>query len=290
MDYYSTLGVSKNASDKELKQAYKKASMQHHPDRGGDENKFKEINEAYSTLKDPHKRGMYDHQQTAGQGGFNFNQQNQSGFEEAMRQANAQYGNNPFAGTQFEHHFQHGFGQQQQTPRNQDIHVRAVVDLQDVLTGKNLIVQYKLQTGRTETVTVDIPKGAKHGDTIQYQGLGDEGHPRYPRGNLLVRVQVSKDKYWQRDQDNLFIKKVINVFDLLLGCVIIITTLDKKQLELKIPQGTKPGAKFSIPGYGLPNMQTHQRGNMYVAIDVEVPLITDVNTLSKIQHIKNEIQ
>jgi DnaJ-class molecular chaperone len=56
MDYYSTLGVSKNASDKELKQAYKKASMQHHPDRGGDENKFKEINEAYSTLKDPQKR------------------------------------------------------------------------------------------------------------------------------------------------------------------------------------------------------------------------------------------
>ena len=205
MDYYSTLGVSKSASDKELKQAYKKASMQHHPDRGGDENKFKEINEAYSTLKDPHKRGMYDHQQTAGQGGFGFNQQNRSGFEEAMRQANAQYGNNPFAGTQFEHHFQHGFGQQQQTPRNQDIHVRAVVDL-------------------------------------------------------------------------------------LLGCVIIITTLDKKQLELKIPQGTKPGAKFSIPGYGLPNMQTHQRGNMYVAIDVEIPLITDVNTLNKIQHIKNEIQ
>src|SRR6056300_2014206 len=108
MDYYSTLGVSKNASDKELKQAYKKASMQHHPDRGGDEAKFKQINEAYSTLKDPQKRGMYDHQQNGGGQAFNFNT---GGFEEAMRQANAQYGNM----------FGQGFANR--TPRNQDIHV-----------------------------------------------------------------------------------------------------------------------------------------------------------------------
>ena len=76
-----------------------------------------------------------------------------------------------------------------------------------------------------------------------------------------VQIRVIKNRSWQRDQDNLITKKPINVFDLLLGCVIIITTLDNKKLELKIPQGTKPGAKFSIPGYGLPNMQTRQRGN-----------------------------
>jgi molecular chaperone DnaJ len=105
-----------------------------------------------------------------------------------------------------------------------------------------------------------------------------------------VRIQVSKDKNWQRDGDNLITKKVINVFDLLLGCVIIITTLDNKQLELKIPQGTKPGAKFSIPRYGLPNMQTQQRGNMYVTIDTEIPLITDAAVLDKIQQLKTEIQ
>tara|TARA_B110000114_G_scaffold35275_1_gene36612 strand:- start:215 stop:532 length:318 start_codon:yes stop_codon:yes gene_type:complete len=105
-----------------------------------------------------------------------------------------------------------------------------------------------------------------------------------------VRVQVSKDKHWQRDGENLITKKVINVFDLLLGCVIIITTLDNKKLELKIPQGTKPGAKFSIPGYGFPNMQTQQRGNMYVTINTEIPLITDSAVLGKIQQLKNEIK
>jgi molecular chaperone DnaJ len=135
-----------------------------------------------------------------------------------------------------------------------------------------------------------VPAGAKHGDTIQYQGLGDEGHPRYPRGNLLVRIHVSKTKNWERDQDNLITKKTVNVFDLLTGCVIIITTLDNKQLELKIPQGTKPGVKFSIPGYGLPNMQNGRRGVMFISIDADVPKITDVDVLNRIQQIKNEIQ
>ena len=274
MDYYSILGVTRNASPQDIKKAYKKASMIHHPDRGGNQDEFVKVQQAYEVLSNSDKRNAYDHPQQANPFG------------------GQQQGQNPFAGTPFEHHFQHGFGQpqQRQTPRNQDINVRAVINLRDVLTGKSLIVQYNLQTGRTETVTVEVPPGAKHGDTIQYHGLGDEGHSRYPRGNLLVRVQVSKDKHWQRDGENLITKKVINVFDLLLGCVIIITTLDNKKLELKIPQGTKPGAKFSIPGYGLPNMQTRQRGNMYITIDAEMPIITDVDILDKIHQLKTEIK
>jgi DnaJ-class molecular chaperone len=271
MDYYNILGVARDASPEQIKKAYRKLAMTHHPDRGGDHTQFANINSAYDTLSNSDKRNAYDHPHQANPFG------------------GQQQGQNPFAGTPFEHHFQHGFGQQQQTPRNKDITVRAVIDLRDTLTGKSLIVQYQLQTGRTETVTVEIPPGAKHGDTIQYQGLGDEGHPRYPRGNLLVRIQVSKVKNWERENDNLITKKVINVFDLLLGCVIIITTLDNKKLELKIPQGTKPGAKFSIPGYGLPNMQTRHRGVLFVEIAIEIPIITDPAILVKIQQLKNEI-
>ena len=271
MDYYNILGVARDASPEQIKKAYRKLAMTHHPDRGGDHTQFANINSAYDTLSNSDKRNAYDHPHQANPFG------------------GQQQGQNPFAGTPFEHHFQHGFGQQQQTPRNKDITVRAVIDLSDTLTGKSLIVQYQLQTGRTETVTVEIPPGAKHGDTIQYQGLGDEGHPRYPRGNLLVRIQVSKVKNWERENDNLITKKVINVFDLLLGCVIIITTLDNKKLELKIPQGTKPGAKFSIPGYGLPNMQTRHRGVLFVEIAIEIPIITDPAILVKIQQLKNEI-
>jgi DnaJ-class molecular chaperone len=274
MDYYSILGIPRTASPEEIKKAYRKLAMANHPDRtGGDDTKFKQISEAYEILSNSDKRDAYDHPHDP----FQQNQQRHGH-------------HNPFGGTPFEHMFGQGFAQQRQTPRNRDITLQANISLADVLTGKNLIIQYQLSSGKLETVTVDVPAGAKHGDTIQYEGLGDNGHPRYPRGNLHVRIKVSKTKNWERDQDNLFTKKVVNVFDLLLGCVIIITTLDDKQLELKIPQGTKPGIKFSIPGYGLPNMHTRRRGIMFVTIDTEMPKITDQNVLDKIQQIKNEIQ
>lgn len=274
MDYYSILGVQKNASDKDLKSAYKKASMQHHPDRGGDEAKFKQINEAYSTLKDPQKRGMYDHQQNGGGQAFNFNT---GGFEEAMRQANAQYGNM----------FGQGFANR--TPRNQDIHVRADITLADVITGKSVVIQYRTQTGRIETVTVDIPRGAKHGDTVRYQGLGDDGHPRYPRGDLHVKINVKKIRNWERDKDNLITKNVINVFDLLLGCVIIVKTLEGKQVKVTIPKGTRIGQVFSVPGYGVPNLQTGRRGNLYVEVDANIPVINDEVILRELTNLKNKI-
>ena len=275
MDYYSILGVNRNATPEEIKKAYRKLAMQHHPDRGGDHNKFAQINSAYEVLSNSDKKNAYDNPQPQG---FNFNS------------GHFNNGGNPFGGTPFEHMFGQGFNQQRHTPRNRDITVQADISLIDVLTGKNLIIQYHLSSGRIETVTVDVPPGAKHGDTIQYQGLGDEGNPRFPRGNLQVRIRVNKTKNWDRDQDNLFTKKVVNIFDLLLGCVIIIETIDDKHLELKIPQGTKPGIKFSIPGYGLPNMQTGKRGIMFITIDAEIPKITDDAILDRIKQLKNEIQ
>ena len=270
MDYYSILGVARNASPEEIKKSYKRLSMKHHPDRGGNNDDFIKVQQAYEVLSNSDKRDAYDHPHQANP----FSNQRQ----------------NPFGnGHPFEHMFNQGFAQQRQTPRNRDITLAAKIKLEDVLTGKNLIMQYQLSTGRLETVNIDVPAGAKHGDTIQYEGLGDEGHPRFPRGNLQVRITVSKKKNWERDNDNLITKKRINVFDLLLGCVIIITTLDNKRLEIKVPQGTRSGAKFSIPGYGLPNMQTNKRGILFVEIDAEIPVINDTAILDKIQQLKNDL-
>ena len=274
MDYYSILGVTKTASPEEIKKAYRKLAMQHHPDRtGGDDTRFKQINEAYDVLSNSDKRSVYDNPSP----NFNFNSQ------DIHRQQN------PFAGTPFDHIFGQGFAQQRQTPRNRDITLPANIDLKDVLTGKTLVIQYQLSTGRLETVTVDIPAGAKHGDTIQYEGLGDEGHPRYPRGNLLVRISVSKHKHWSRDGDNLIIKRTVNVFDFLTGGVIIVNTLDGKQLELKIPKGTKIGTTFSVPNYGLPNLRSGQKGKLFVTVDATVPVINDDALLNKIEEIKKEL-
>ena len=268
MDCYTTLGVGRNATPEEIKKAYRKLAMQHHPDRGGDQEQFKRVTEAYDILSSSDKKAAYDNPNP----GFNFNSQHFNGQQ------------NPF-----DHIFGQGFAQRQ-TPRNRDITIQASIDFKDILTGKSLIIQYQLSTGRLETVTVDVPAGAKHSDTVRYQGLGDEGHPRYPRGDLHVRIKVDKIKGWERDQDNLITKKVINVFDFLLGGVIIIETLENKSLELKITQGTKPGTVFNIAGYGVPNLQTGKRGNLYVTVDADVPKITDSNLLNRIQQLNKEIK
>ena len=259
MDYYNILGVARNASTGEIRKAYKRASMQHHPDRGGNSDEFIKVQQAYDTLSDNHKRQAYDnpHPQGFGPNGF----QGMGGFEEAMRQANAQYGGgNPFAGTPF----QDIFGNQQhphqsRTPRNRDITLEATIELGDVLTGKNLIIQYALSNGKLETVNVEVPAGARENDTIKYQGLGDNGDPRFPRGDLHIKIRIYKHRSWARDGDNLIAKMGTNLFDFLTGGVIIVKTLDNKEIKVNIPQGTHPGQVFNIPGYGVPNLRTGKR-------------------------------
>jgi curved DNA-binding protein len=279
MDYYQILGVSKNADPKQIKQAYKKASMKHHPDRGGNHDEFVKVQQAYETLSNSDKKAAYDNPQP------NFNQQ--SGFEEAMRQANAQYGNNPFAGTPFADMF--NFNNRQRTPRNQDVNINASVTISDILTGKSLVARYTLNSGKQETVTLDIPPGAKHGDTIKYQGLGNDGLGHFPRGDLNVKVLLKKQANWERDNDNLITKKTVNVFDLLLGCVIIIHTLDDRKVKLTIPKGTQPGQTFSIPGYGVPNIKNGRRGNLYVVIETKIPNIEEENIIQSISLLRNQL-
>ena len=267
MDYYSILGVNRNASPEEIKRAYRKQAMATHPDRGGDENKFKRVTEAYEVLSNSDKRSAYDRPNPE----FNFNSQDFA------------HGN-PFGGTPFE-----GMFRQRQTPRNRDIQIPVNVSLTDIITGNRLAVNYQLSTGRIETVTIDIPPGAKHGDQICYEGLGDEGNRNYPRGRLLVHIKVQKNRNWERDGDNLITKKMVNVFDFLTGGVIIITTLENKNVKLNIPPGTKPGTTFSITGYGIPNINTSKRGNIYVRLEAEIPKINDSRLLEEIAALKKKI-
>lgn len=272
MNYYELLGVSKTATPEEIKQAYKKKVKENHPDRGGDEEAFKKITEAYEILSNSDKRSAYDNPNP----GFSFNSRDFSqGFNP--------FGNNPFGDI-----FNQQFGTPR-TPRNRDITLAASIDLADCITGKSFIMQYKLNGGRLETVTVDIPPGAKHGDTIRYQGLGDDGHTGYPRGDLLVRIKINKNKHWARDGNNLITRKSINVFDLMLGCAIIVLTLDNKKVQLKIPKGTRSGQIFSITGYGVPDINTGQRGNLYVEIEAEIPKIDDDAIIKQIENVRNKL-
>jgi DnaJ-class molecular chaperone len=265
MDHYSTLGVPRTASPEEIKIAYRKLAMKHHPDRGGDHNTIAKINEAYETLSDPAKKQNYDVPQHQG---FNFN-------------SSQFHGGNPFEDV-FSQFGMRGM------PRNKDLTLLARVDLKDVLIGKNLVASYRLSTGKQETVEIDVPAGARDGDTVRYTGLGDDGNPRFPRGDLYVKIKVDNVKDWRREDNNLYTKKQVNLFDILLGCAILIETLDDRTVQLTIPKGTKPGTTFSITDYGIPDLHTRRKGNMFVQIEPIIPDMTNTVLYSKLQEL-NEL-
>ena len=271
MDYYERLGVSRNASQEELKKAYKKASMQHHPDRGGDESKFKEINEAYSTLKDPQKRQEYDNPQP-------------QGFAQG-------FGPNGFEGMGgFEDLFSNfGFnvrGRQQQ--RNPDITIAARITLDEAFVGKNMIASYRLRTGKEEVVEIKVPRGAQNGNTIRYQGFGEEGMAG-PRGDLYVKIQVVPHKTFGVDGINLHCRANTNIFDFIIGGHIYLDTLDGGKVKVNIPAGTAPGTKFSIQGYGMPDLRTGRQGNLYVQIGASVPKNLSQDEIIMLQKLRKRL-
>jgi curved DNA-binding protein len=268
MDHYNTLGVNHTTQPDEIKKAYRKLASKHHPDKGGDPEQFKKIQEAYETLSDPDKKYQYDNPM-----------QNQFGG-----------GQNPFgnAGFDFNDIFGGGF-QQRRQPKNRDISIGTRITLEESLKGKSLIATYRLNSGKEERINIDVPRGARHGDTIKFGGFGDDYDKRFPRGDLLVKIQIEKHPVWTRDGDDLFCQKSINVFDFLLGNVIIIKTLDNKTLQIKLPKGTQVGQNFSINGHGMPNVRTGRRGNAYVRVMADIPNITDNELLTQIEELKNGI-
>jgi curved DNA-binding protein len=258
MDYYSILGVPKNASQDDIRKAYKKQSMQHHPDRGGDEAKFKQVNEAYQILKDPTKRHQYDNPQPQ----YNQQRWHTGNFDDLFRR---------------------------QPPRNRDITIAAKIELKDVFNGKSLVANYRLNTGRIETVTIDIPIGARDNDTIRFKGLGDDSFPG-PRGNLLVKVQIQDHKEFARDGQTLYQEIKVNALDMITGVVHNITTLDEKNLSIKIPPGTQANTKFKIPGYGLPRLHNpDSKGDLFIIVSPYIPKIQDTGIIKKLRKIKNSI-
>ena len=156
MDYYESLGVNRNASAKEIKSAFRKKAAEHHPDKGGDPNQFKQINEAYQTLSDSNKRQMYDQ--------FGTSDPQQANMNRGGTQFHFNMGGNGFEEV-FSSFFGDGFGdpfqRRQRQMRNQDITIAADITLHDIVNGKELIATFRLPSGKEQTVTIKVPKGVR---------------------------------------------------------------------------------------------------------------------------------
>lgn len=270
MDYYSILGVSKTASQEEIKKAYRKLAMKHHPDRGGDAEISAKINEAYTVLGDPKKRAEYDNPQPE----FNFRT---SGF-----------GN----GDPFEDIFAQAFGfgnPRRRQARNKNIQLQYTLDMQDCFTGKGVTLSYNLPSGRTETIDVKIPPGAKDGDAVQFDGYGDDSVTGLPRGKLILQIRVKKDPNWAVNGSDLHTEKKIPVWDLMTGTDLEIDTPEGKVISLRVPAGAQSGTHFSITGHGLPHTRSPQRGKLMIKVTGVVPKITDESLKRQIQDLQDEI-
>jgi curved DNA-binding protein len=259
MDYYSTLGLKRGATDAEIKKAYRSLAMKHHPDRGGDEKKFKEISQAYEFLSDPQKKQMIDAGMDPNrqQGGFN-----QGPFEFHFNSGNFE---DIFGGFGFG-----GFGHRPMR-RNKTLNINVEVTLEDVLNGKDINAEIGIPGGIKKVINIHVPAGIEHGQQIRYEGMGDHSMPDLRPGDLIVNVLIRPHHEFRREGTNIIIDKEISVWDALVGTSLTIKTLDNKTLDINIPAGTQPETVFSCRGEGIPHMRTKVRGNLMIKIRVQIP-------------------
>lgn len=274
MSYYDTLGVGKSASPEEIKAAYRKLAMKHHPDRGGDQKTFQNITEAYETLSDPDKKAFYDH--GGGRQGFN-GFPGGGGFHE-FRSGHPFQGGDPF-GTPFEDIFTHfGFGFQGNRPRpkNSDLQIKVKISLKDSYLGKTMTIDYPLPSGESQTLEITIPPGISTGQQMKMGGMGDNSIHELPRGDLIIHIEVDKDPTFTREDMNLLTKLRIDIFDAMLGCKKILKNIDGNDIELTIHPGAQNGQRYSCQGLGFPSIKFNNvRGDLCVQLSIETPIIKD---------------
>jgi curved DNA-binding protein len=275
-DYYNVLGVSKDASDAEIKKAYRKLAMKYHPDhtKGNKdaEEKFKKISEAYAVLSDKDKRKEYD---TFGSEGFRqrFSQEdifrgfdfgdifNEFGFGGGgARRFNFGQGSS----------FNFGGGQQQARVKGSDLVYELPLTLREAATGTTKTVSFQHQ-GRSENLTVKIPKGLITGKQLRLAGKGNPSPYGGPPGDLFIKSKLLDDPKFTARQYDLYLDHELKLSEAILGITVSVPTIDDKQLSLKIPPGTKHGTKMRLAGHGLPDMKGKKRGDLYVRIQVNIP-------------------
>jgi curved DNA-binding protein len=270
-DYYQTLGVPKNASEADIKRAYRKLARNYHPDRNpGDkkaEDRLKAINEAYEVLGDPEKRRKYDqlgsrYQEWQRMGGdprgFDWGQAGGVNVDDLFGGGFSDFFTSIFGG---------GAGRgRRANVRGRDVEQNVDVSLEEAFHGATLSFQ---KNGRQ--LEVKIPPGVKTGSKVRVAGEGGAGLGGAPGGDLYLVVNVRPHPRFKREGDDLSVEQPVDLYTALLGGETAVPTLDGT-LSLKIPPETQDGRTFKLRGQGMPHLRDPQtRGDLLVKVHVHIP-------------------
>ncbi|TSD67464.1 J domain-containing protein [Inquilinus sp. KBS0705] len=280
IDYYKILGVDKNATDKDIKNAYRKLARKHHPDLNPNnpeaEKQFKLANEANEVLSDPEKRKKYDkygenwqhsdaYEQQARQqqqyqrsngggfGGFDFGGGGGGDFSDFF---NSMFGGGPVGDS----------GRQSQRYRGQDLNAELQLDLRDIMESKKQTI-----TVNGKNIRLTIPAGIENGQTIKIAGHGAPGSNGAPAGDLYITFNIPEDPEFKRVGSDLYRTIDIDLYTAVLGGEITASTLSGK-VKLKVAPGTQIGTKVKLKGKGVPVYKKEgQFGDLYLTYNVQLP-------------------
>jgi DnaJ-class molecular chaperone len=270
-DYYETLGVSRDAGEKELKAAYRKQARKYHPDvnKGNPqaEEKFKQVSEAFAVLSDPKKRAQYDR---GGHSAFDPGFDPFSGFD--VRAAGLGDLADLFGGM-----FGYGVGGAGRRPRprrGNDLKVNLAIDFMEAVQGATLNLRVPRHGGggsRTEEkIKARVPAGVKDGSTVRVAGKGDSGTAGGPPGDLYIAVSVRPHPLFRREGDHILCDVPVGIDDAALGGTAEIPTLDGKT-TINIPAGTRSGQRMRLAGKGIPAGNGRPAGDLYVVVQIHPP-------------------
>ena len=284
-DYYKIMGVSKNATQDEIKRAHRKLARKYHPDVSKEvdaEQKFKEVGEAYEVLKDPQKRTAYDRMGSQWKHGQNFTPPPDwnAGFKFSggtFTSGDAS-GFSDFFESLFGRASTFGFNQaggvKQYYSHSEDRYSKILIDLEDAYKGVTRSISLQVPEinkeggviNKVRTLKVKIPKGVITGQRVRLAGQGGVGQGRH--GDLFLEIAFRQHHLFQVEGKDVFFELLTTPWEAALGATLKVPTLGGS-VELKIPAGSQSGHKLRLKGRGLPGTKP---GNQYVVLKIVIPL------------------
>jgi DnaJ-class molecular chaperone len=268
-DAYKTLGVARDATEEQIKKAYRSMASKHHPDKGGDTAKFQEVQSAYETLTDPNKRHVHDNPQQYNRG--------PQGGDNTFHEFNFNTGGNPhdIFSQFFSQRSGNPFQQHQQPRRNKDLRINISITLAETLVGQKKTVNVTTTKQDKFNVDVNIPRGVSNGTTIKYAQMGDNFFESLTRGDLYVIINVIADSRFEIHGINLVANLEITSIEAMTGTEKEVQGIDGSTFLIKIPTGCQFGTKFGLQGKGLYQMNTQHRGDLIVNTIIKTPVLTE---------------